>query len=205
MLDPAPQRVQRLCPGTLDHAVHEARPRVDLGLRQLQPEQSLDESRRLVGFDASAAHRLADHRRGPEEAGPDRVDNPVDVPLDAPDERVDHWQHCPLIVGPDRGEHDVGIGEHVLQPSEPHRIVGGDVAELLGEAFGVGAEGRRMLGEQLRQPGADMGRGQHRLVRHLVQTNPQPQVVGRKAPLGTERVDRGRHHHHVGAGRAGDR
>ena len=49
-----------------------------------------------------------------------------------------------------------------------------------------------------------MGDAEHGVVGDLVQADPQPQVVGRQAPLVAERVDVGGDEHELVAGRAGD-
>ena len=61
---------------------------------------------------------------------------------------------------------------HRLGPS--HRI---EAPQLIGEPRRVSVEGRRMTLQQIGQPLPDMGHGEHGLVGHLVQTDPQPEVV----------------------------
>ena len=196
------RRARRLVAGALDHAADERGAAVVLRLAQLQPEEALDEPVAVGRLDPPPAHGFAEHPVRSDQRAADRVHDVVDEALEHHRQRLDAGEQLLLRRRLQRAEQHLGVGERRL-----HALgVGGvEPAHHPFERARVDLEGRHVVGDQSFEPGADVGPAEHGMMGDLVQADPEPEVVGRQAPLLGERVEVGRHDEQLVGRRAGDR
>ena len=127
---------------------------------------------------------------GFDQAPAGRVHDVVHVALECGDQRGQLATDLVLGVAQHGAQHRLRVGQRVLEAGRVRRI---DAAQQRLHPGRVGPEPRRVGAQQLVQPGSHMGPEQHGVVDDLLEEDPHAQVVDRKAPVGRERVDVGRH------------
>jgi hypothetical protein len=119
---------------------------------------------------------------------PTGVDHPVDVADDDVDDRPEPRPEGELGGGQDGAEEGGRVPERLLQA----RQVGGvHAADALLERGGVDRERADVVEHQPLERRSDVGHAEDGVGRQLRQAQPEPQVLGREAPLVAEGLDVG--------------
>ena len=208
MLGPVPQLVQRIGPRSGHDAVDERRATIERRLGQLQAEQALDEPARRTGLDTSATESLGRTCVLGDQAGADRVENPVHVSLDRRDDGLDLRHELALVVRLHRTEQHVRIAGESLQCLQlgfgsAESVVHAEIAHAPFDLLGILAEGADVFLEQCVELGTHVSDAQNLLVRDVRQADPQADSVTRQAPRVREIIDIAEHERQrlaVGAG-----
>ena len=174
-------------------------------LRELEAEQSLDETVRRVSGDAPAPQRFGDHAVRTDEAVADRVHHVVDVADHDGDDGLELWEQLALCRRLHRAEQHLRIAEQLGQLVQRVGIGHVELTESSLECVRVRLEARHVALEQRLEPRPHVRHRQHGVPRHLVHAHPQAQVVLRQAPLFAELVDVAEQDHQVVTRRPRDR
>ena len=101
-------------------------------LGQVEPQDALDETVGLVGFDAVAAYGFGDLVVRRHERRADLVHDVIDESLDHRDERFEIGQHRTLLRALHDAEDDIGVGQALLEFGEALHATGRvDVAHAI--------------------------------------------------------------------------